>query len=134
MSVLEFNVAQARSHIKEALDAAEEGLPVNVIRAGRRSALVEGERLRQTLAQLRPSNAQTVCEDEAWTIFIPELPLAAEGPTLDAAISTMIEELRLYASDWVDHLHVAPNHSMHWAVVQLITLSTDEQLKDWLVA
>ena len=134
MSVLEFNVSQARERIKEALDAAEEGLPVNVIRAGRRSALVDSERLRQALGVAFPARAQTAHEAGVWAIYLESLPLLAEGATLEDALSTMVAELRLYAEDWVDHLYVAPNHAQHWPLVQVITLSTDEQLKEWLVA
>lgn len=134
MSLLELNVSQARERMKEALDAAEDGLPVSVVRAGRRSVLVDAERLRAVLGDIRPARAQTSHEGGVWAIYLEDLPLVAEGTTLDQAVSTMVEELRLYAHDWVDHLHVAPNHVHQWTVVQFITLSTDEQLKEWLVA
>jgi hypothetical protein len=41
--------------------------------------------------------------------------------------------LRDYAHDWQDHLLNAPNHRGNWGLVQLISLSDDEQLREWLV-
>ena len=41
--------------------------------------------------------------------------------------------LREYAEDWQLRLLNAPNHRDNWGLVQLISLSDDEQLRDWLV-
>ena len=53
--------------------------------------------------------------------------------TFDAAINEMIDALREYAEDWQDHLLDAPNHRDNWGLVQMICLSTDDQLREWLV-
>lgn len=45
----------------------------------------------------------------------------------------MIDALREYADDWQDRLLDAPNHREHWGLVQLVSLSNDEQLRDWLI-
>jgi hypothetical protein len=45
----------------------------------------------------------------------------------------MIVALREYAEDWQDRLLDAPNHANNWALVQLITLSSEVQLREWLV-
>jgi hypothetical protein len=45
----------------------------------------------------------------------------------------MINALREYAEDWQERLLDTPNHQNNWALVQLISLSTDDQLRDWLV-
>jgi hypothetical protein len=45
----------------------------------------------------------------------------------------MITALREYADDWQERLLDAPNHRDNWALVQLIGLSNDDQLRDWLV-
>lgn len=44
----------------------------------------------------------------------------------------IIIALREYAEDWIDHLKNAPNHAGHWPLVQLVRLSTDEKLRDWI--
>lgn len=61
------------------------------------------------------------------------MPVAADGATFDEAIHEMIDALRVYAEDWQDRLLDAPNHRENWGLVQLICLSDDEQLRDWLV-
>ena len=45
----------------------------------------------------------------------------------------MVDALREFAEDWQDHLLDAPNHSGCWGLVQLIGLSDEGQLRDWLV-
>ena len=42
--------------------------------------------------------------------------------------------MREYAQDWVERLQYASNHAENWGLVQLVHLSTDEQLADWLRA
>jgi predicted RNase H-like HicB family nuclease len=96
-------------------------------------ALVDGERLRSTFSALSPSKAQVVAEAGGWSVFIPGLPVAADGATFDEAITEMIDALREYAEDWQEHLLDAPNHRNNWMLVQLVSLSSDDQLRSWLV-
>jgi hypothetical protein len=44
----------------------------------------------------------------------------------------MVAALREYAEDWADHLRHASNHEKNWGLVQIIDLSSDEELRDWL--
>ncbi|MFY1694757.1 hypothetical protein [Solwaraspora sp. WMMA2101] len=90
------------------------------------------ERLRSSLASLSAPRAQVVAE-AGGSVFIPGLPIAADGGTFDEAITEMIVALREYAEDWQERLHDAPNHRKNWALVQMISLSDDDQLRDWLV-
>jgi hypothetical protein len=94
--------------------------------------VLDAERLRHFLASVVPSRAQVVAEAGGWSVFIPGLPMAADGPTFDAAIEEMAQVLREYAQDWQDRLADAPNHRDNWGLVQLICLSDDDQLRDWL--
>ncbi|MDA8370559.1 MAG: prevent-host-death protein [Nocardiopsaceae bacterium] len=123
----------ARSHLKALLDAAERGRVATVRRDSARTAIVDVERLRHYLASVTPSRAQVVPEADGWSILIPGLPVAADGATFDEAVTEMVGALREYAEDWQDHLLDAPNHRENWGLVQLISLSDDEQLHDWLV-
>jgi len=122
----------ARAHLKDLLDAAERGRVATVRRDANRTAVVEVERLRSVLASLLPSRAQVVAEGGGWSVLIPGLPVAADGNTFAEAIDEMIDALREYADDWQDHLLDAPNHVQNWGLVQLISLSDDDQLRDWL--
>jgi predicted RNase H-like HicB family nuclease len=133
MSVVYGSYSQARSHLKDLLDAAERGVPATVLREGSVVAVVDAERLRAGLARLcRP--AEVVAEAGGWSVFIPGVPVAADGATLDEALDEMVDALREYAIDWQDHLREAGNHRESWALVQLIALSSDAQLRDWLAS
>jgi predicted RNase H-like HicB family nuclease len=123
----------ARAHLKALLDAAEKGLVATVRRESATTAIVDVERLRHYLATVTPSRAQVVSEAGGWSLFIPGLPVAADGATFDEAVDEMIDALREYAEDWQDHLLDTPNHRENWGLVQLIGLSDDGQLRDWLV-
>jgi predicted RNase H-like HicB family nuclease len=134
MAVVHFDsYTEARSHLKALLDAAERGRVATVRRESAVTALVDVERLRHYLAMLIPSRAQVVPEAGGWSIFIPGLPVAADGATFDKAVAEMVEGLREYAEDWQDHLLDVPNHRENWGIVQLISLSNDDQLREWLV-
>lgn len=124
---------EARAHLKDLLDAAGEGRVATVRREAGRAAIVDVERLRRYLALVSGPKAEVVAEAGGWSVFLPGLPLAADGTTFDEAIAEMVEALREYAEDWQDRLRTAPNHQDNWGLVQLIALSDDQQLHDWLV-
>ncbi|MGH3312863.1 MAG: prevent-host-death protein [Streptomyces sp.] len=124
---------EARTHLKDLLDAADEGRVATVRRDTGRAAVVDVERLRHYLAMVCPSTAQVVAEAGGWSVFVPGLPVAADGATFDEAIGEMVDALREYAEDWQDRLRTAPNHQETWGLVQMIALSDDQQLADWLV-
>ena len=121
-----------RTHFAELLDAAHEGRPATVRRDTARVAVVDVERLRATLAASPQWRAQVVAEAGGFSVFVPGVPVAADGPTFDDAITDMVDALREYTDDWQDRLRTAPNHRDNWALVQLVSLSDDAQLRAWL--
>jgi predicted RNase H-like HicB family nuclease len=123
----------ARAHLKDLLDAAERGHVATVRRDSATTAVVDVERLRHFLAALIPSRAEVVSEAGGWSVFISGLPIAADGATFDEAVTEMIDALREYADDWQERLLDSPNHRENWGLVQLVSLSSDEQLHDWIV-
>ena len=123
----------ARAHLKDLLDAAENGRIATVRRDSATTAVVDVERLRHFLASIVPPRAQVVPEAEGWSVFIPGLPVAADGESFDEAITEMIDALREYAEDWQERLLNTPNHRENWGLVQLISFSNDDQLRRWLV-
>ncbi len=125
---------EGREHFKNILDAADSGRPTTVTRDARRVAAVDADRLVHFLVGVRPSGAQVVAENDGWSIFIPGIPVAADGATLDEAVEDMIDALRDYAEAWSDRLRLAPNHVDNWGLVQIIALASDRQLRDWLLA
>ena len=125
--------SEARAHFKDLLDAAMKGRPATVQRDTDRAAVVDAERLRRFLVALNPARAEVVAEAGGWSMFIPGVSIAADGGSFEEAVGEMVDALREYAGDWTDHLADVPNHRDNWALVQLITLSNDDQLRDWLV-
>jgi len=93
---------------------------------------VDVERLRRYLSSVCPSKAEVVAEADGWSIFFPGLPVAADGSTFDEAVSEMVDALREYVEDWQERLRLAPDHQGNWGLVQLIVLSDDDQLTEWL--
>jgi prevent-host-death family protein len=127
------NYTEARAHLKDLLDAADDGRVATVSRDSGRAAVVDVARLRHFLSLVCQSKAEVVAEAGGWSVFVPGLPVAADGATFDEAISEMVDALREYADDWQDRLRLAPNHQENWGLVQLIALSGDDELADWLV-
>ncbi|WP_395294945.1 prevent-host-death protein [Kitasatospora hibisci] len=124
---------EARAHLKDLLDAAGQGRVATVRRDTGYAAVVDAGRLRHALTLLCPSKAEVIAEGGGWSVFFPGLPVAADGGTFDEAIDEMVDALREYADDWQDRLLNAPNHRDNWGLVQLIGLSDDAQLRDWLL-
>jgi len=133
MSIVHYDsYTDARAHLKDLLDAAEKGRVATVRRDSSTTAVVDAERLRHFLASLT-CRAEVVSEAGGWSVFISGLPVAADGATFDEAVTEMIDALREYADDWQERLLDSPNHRENWGLVQLISLSSDDQLRDWIV-
>jgi predicted RNase H-like HicB family nuclease len=133
MSVHYDTYTDARNNLKNLLDAAENGQVATVRRESATTAVLDAARLRRLLTSVVPARAEVFQEAGGWSVFIPGLPVAADGATFDDAIQEMVDALREYAQDWQDRLLGAPNHRDNWGLVQLIGLSDDDQLRDWLV-
>lgn len=123
----------ARANFRAVLDAASAGFVTTVERDSDRFVVVPAEQLREQLAGLRPSKAEVVREGGGWAVIIPGLPVHGDSETFDGAIDDAIDALREYAEDWNERLRQAPNHAAHRDVVALTELSTDSQLRDWLL-
>jgi hypothetical protein len=123
----------ARNNLKNLLDAAESGRVATVRRESFTTAVLDAARLRHFLSSVVPSRAEMLQEGDGWSVFISGLPIAADGATFDEAISEMVDALREYAQDWQVRLLNAPNHRDNWGLVQLISLSDDDELRRWLV-
>jgi predicted RNase H-like HicB family nuclease len=123
---------EARTHMKELLDAAERGQPASVRRGVLTAMVLDASRLQHFLLTAYPSRALVVAEAGGWSAVIPGLPVAADGATFDEAVTELIDALREYAEDWQEDLYNAPNHSDNWPLVHLVEFSDDDQLRAWL--
>lgn len=123
--------SEARGHFKELLDAAASGRTVTVARDGQLAAVVPVERLREHLLGTISANVRVFSEDGRVIALMEDRPFVSEGASIDEALADLIESLREYAHDWDARLKTAPNHQAAWGLVQLVKLSTDEQLRGW---
>lgn len=123
----------ARQNFRAVLDAATAGYVTTVSRDAERYLITPAEQQRDELAKLRPSNAEVLAEGGGWAVVLPGLPVHGDGETFDSALEDALLALREYAEDWNERLRLAPNHAQHRAIVELVELSSDEQLRDWLL-
>lgn len=124
---------EARNKLRSVLDAAHQGLVTTVTRDKERFVVQSADARGAELRRLLPASAAVVPEGGGWAAFIPGVPVHGDADTFDDAIDDLIDGLRDYAADWNDRLHTAPNHALHRSLVELVELSNDEQLRDWLV-
>ncbi len=80
-----------------------------------------------------PAGLRQLTEGGGWAAILPGLPVHGDGKTIDSALDDAILPLREYAEDWNGRLCTAPDHARHRPVVGFDELSTDEQLRDWLL-
>lgn len=121
----------AREHFKDVLDQAASGTAVTVRRESLTAVVLDAVALRHFLVSVVPPCAEVVAEADGWSAFIRGLPVAGAGATYDAAVADMADALREYAEDW-RRLQSAPNHRDSWGLVQLVALSNDDQLRQWI--
>ncbi len=96
--------------------------------------MISAANLRRDLAELRPAEALVAAEGGGWSAVLPGLPVHGDGETFADAIDDLILALREYSEDSNARLYRAPNHRGNRAVVGLVELSDDEQLRDWILA
>ncbi|MEI2716603.1 MAG: hypothetical protein V9E98_06355 [Candidatus Nanopelagicales bacterium] len=124
----------ARKGLKDALDVASEGGVATISRShSGRAAVVDAQQLRRTLATLLDLNPQLVADGPAeWAMFLPGYPISGTGATPEEAVTDTVDALREYADDWQERLQQAPNHRDNWGLVQLVSLSSSDELERWL--
>lgn len=89
-------------------------------------------RLREALAATVPSQLEIIRKDGTYAVSLEGRPFTAEAAMLEAAITGLIVLLRDYAQYMNDHPaqvhHLKGCHDL----IQLVALSTDEELVSWL--
>ena len=67
------------------------------------------------------------------TFILPGAPIATEAVLFDEALDDFIDALKGYAEDWLDNevLQKAPSHRGNLGLVQLVSLLTEEELREW---
>lgn len=126
------SMASARKSLGAVLDDAHRGHAVTIRRKNETAAVVTASKLRRYLASTQKARAEVLQEEGRWVVLLRGRPFVSEGLTVDDAIDDLITSLREYAEDWADRLRTAPNHEGNWPFVNLITLSTDAELRSWI--
>lgn len=133
MTTLDYaTFTDARSHLKEAYDRASRGTTVRLGRDGDRLALVSQPRLREYFAATVAPELRVGQEDDRWIASMDARPFVAEGRDAESAIDELAVELREYADDYEIHYAHASNRQSEWGLVQLVLLSNDAELAEWL--
>ena len=126
------SVASARSKFKDMLDRSEHGHVVTIRRGNSISVLTSAERLRDYFAKTVSPRTKVFQEGGRWVVLLERRPFVSEGTTVDEALIDLVASLREYAEDWDARLSGAPNHEQNWALVQLVNLSSDGELLEWI--
>jgi hypothetical protein len=131
-SILVRSSTNARDNFSTVLDEAVEGAATVIERRRQRVVVVDQSRF---LAAIEPSLPTPVAvpEDDGWSLMLPGLPIAADGPTFDDAINEFVDALVEYAEDWEARLRMAPNHAANWPLVQFVRLSSRDTLREWVI-
>ncbi|MGO3146519.1 MAG: hypothetical protein ACTIJ6_02450 [Leucobacter sp.] len=128
-----YSSTEARTSWRDIMDSSARGLPVTIRRQDTVTAVTDAERLRQYFFKTLEPHTMTYVEDGVHSLVLDGRGFTAEGSTLDAAIEDMVLQLREYQDDWALHYSSAPNHRSNWPLTMLLSMSTDTQLKDWLI-
>lgn len=123
-------ITEARSHLKDIYDSAQRGVP-SLVRREQDSpiVIVKADSFKRALRALCPIEPQVRFTESNVSMWLPGLPVSAEGTDFDAAETEFIAALRDYAELWVEDLGGFPNHADNWGLVNLVLLSSDEELR-----
>lgn len=121
----------ARTHLKDVLDSNARGITVTVGRDDQVSAVVPANRLREYFFRTVSPRVRVLREDGRVIAVMDGWPFVSEGTDIEDALGDLALTLREYGTDWEERLQHAPNHSQQWALVQLVKLSTDDELRQW---
>ncbi len=132
-AVVVHDIGSGPEWLSQILSAATEGKAAMLYHDAGRVAVVDAERLRIALAALCPSPVEVVRENDSWTVTVRGLPLTTRGADLDTLIEEVLTALRNASTDLLDSARITPNHYGDWVTGQLIALSDDAQLRDWMI-
>ncbi len=124
---------EARKELSDVFDTVViKQRPVVINRRKDAVALIEREQLKELLSRYTASAEELPEQDGSMTIAIDELDIAVNGTDKEAAVKELIEELRSYATDYLERLPLflaAPNRRSHYPyVLRILLASNDDEL------
>ena len=128
------SISAARSAISEIYNTAERNLVVGITRENDVPvAVIRQDHLKTALQALCLLEPQVrFSSDGAVSMWLDGLPVSGQGESFDAAGQDLIDSLRDYAKTWIEDLRDYPNHKDRWDVVNLVLLSSDDELRAFL--
>lgn len=133
--ILEYkSISAARSAISEIYNTAERHLAVAITRENDAPiTVIRQDHLKKALEALCLLEPQVrFSSDGEVSMWIDGLPVSGQGESFEAAGQEIIDSLRDYAKTWIEDLRDYPNHKDRWDVVNLVLLSSDDELRAFL--
>ncbi|MEX2279996.1 MAG: prevent-host-death protein [Acidimicrobiia bacterium] len=130
-----YTSSDARSHIRDVLDAAADGIPQRVQRESTGFVVVSEDLFARVLSRSAAvPTPQVYAENDGWTLILPGVPVAADAGKFNDAVDDFIDAVREYADDWIAdaRLRQSPSHRENAPLVHFVHSSTDEDLRDWV--
>ena len=117
----QFKAREARDHLSELMDRAENG-GVAVVRRRSPMVLVEREVLDSALATQFPFDVKASVTEGQTALWMDGLPVHGIGDSYDAAEDDFLDALVEYAEDWMEELRFAPNHRENRPLVDRVLM------------
>jgi antitoxin YefM len=124
---------EARKELSDVFDTVViKQRPVVINRRKDAVALIEREQLKELLSRYTAAAEELSEQDGSMTIAIDELDIAVNGPNREAAVKDLIEELRTYATDYLERITLfleSPNRRSHYPfILRILLADNDDEL------
>lgn len=132
----EHQFSEARRQFSALYDSIYNALKPVVIRRGRQEEvlLLRKDMLKSLLEKFSLKAVAFEEEDGSVTLALDELDIAVNAPSLEEAVNELVQELKLYARDYLDRAQLflnAPNRRHHLPYILRVALcNSDEEVKD----
>ena len=133
--LLEYSkITDARAAIGDIYSAAADLFVVSISRENEAPvSVIRKDSLKTALRALVVLQPEVrFSSDGAVSMWIADLPVSAQGASMNEAEDGLIEALRDYSATWMEELKDYPNHKNGWALANLIQLSADDELHEIL--
>ena len=118
-----FQYSEARSNLKKVYDDVVRGNVALIKRRGSRPVAVwDVAEAAELLAELFPMDPQVSFGDGHVAMWLPNLPVHAEGRDFDEAAESLVDALLDYVQLWEEELRHAPNHALNRRYVRQVQL------------
>lgn len=117
----QFKAREARDHLSELMDRAENG-GVAVLRRNSPMVIVEREVLDKALAAQCPFDVKASVTGGQTALWMDGFPVHGVGDSYDAAEDDFLDALVEYAEEWMQELRFAPNHRGNGPLVDRVLM------------